>query len=253
MAFPQTHVTLIERLAGGGDDADWTEFLNDYWEPICRFARERAGLSREDAEDVASETLQAIVKNKLLTRWSANKSAKLRTLICTVVLNILANRGRIASGRSRAIREHAGELDRYLDLDAGSAGAPAESVDAFYAAWAEELLDRAIDSLLTGYNDSGKGDCVRLLYDRICREKPFKDIAPALELTVNAAEKQFRGALQRLSDRLEELVRWQVGRYSSAAEADSEFGVEWGRLADYLGRHGGLESAVRRSCRIISA
>jgi len=254
MAFPQTHVTLIERLAGGGGDDDWAEFLRDYWEPICRFARERASLSREDAEDVASETLQAIVRNNLLSRWSANRSAKLRTLICTVVLNILANRGRIANGRKKAVREHGGELDRYLVDVAGSPEvASAESVDAFYAAWAEELLDRAIDSVLTAYNESGKGDHVRLLYERICKDKSFREIAGALELTANATEKQFRRAMRRLSERLKELVRWQVGRYSSAGEVDAEFGVEWDRLADYLGRHGGLESAVRRSCRVISA
>lgn len=254
MAFPQTHVTLIERLAGGGDNTDWAEFLQDYWEPVCRFARQRGNLSREDAEDVASETLEAIVRNKLLTRWSADRSAKLRTLICTVVLNILSNRGRVASGRKRAVSDHAGELDRYLDLTPGSSeSASAESVDSFYSAWAEEVLDRAIDGVMTSYNESGKGDHVRVLYDRVCKGKAFQEIADALKLTPGTADGYFRQALQRVSDRLQDLVRWQVGRYSSAGEVDSEFVVEWGRLADHLHQHGGLEAAVGRSCRVVSA
>ncbi|MGE5193387.1 MAG: hypothetical protein ACM3U2_12910, partial [Deltaproteobacteria bacterium] len=65
--------------------------------------------------------------------------------------------------------------------------------------------------------------------------------------TPAAAEAHFRQAKQRLSIRLQDLVRWQVGRYSSAEEADDEFVVEWARLGDHLRDHGGLEAAVRRS------
>jgi pimeloyl-ACP methyl ester carboxylesterase len=114
MVFPPTLLTLIERLAGGGEEADWREFLRDYWGPVCRFARQRGSLTVDDAEDVASETLEAIVKNNLLARWSANRSAKLRTLICAVVRNILSNRARVETGRDRLIQDHRGQLDRYL-------------------------------------------------------------------------------------------------------------------------------------------
>jgi RNA polymerase sigma factor (sigma-70 family) len=254
MAFPQTRLTLIERLAGGGGEADWKEFLHDYWGPVCRFARQRGNLTREDAEDVASETLEAIVKNNLLSRWSASRSAKLRTLICAVVRNILSNRARVASGREKVVRDHGGELDRYLDFTAGDLeDASKEYADAFYAAWAEDLVNQAVDGLLAEYNASGKGDCFRVLYGRVCEEMPFAEIAAALKLTAGATESHFRQAKQRLSDRLQDLVRWQVGRYSSAAEADAEFVVEWGRLGDHLRDHGGLEGAVRRSCGVTSA
>src|SRR5215471_14741399 len=139
MAFPQTRLTLIERLAGGGAESDWREFLRDYWGPVCRFARFRGNLKSEDAEDVASETLEAIVKNGLLARWSANRSAKLRTLICAVVVNVLSNRARVAIGRKRVVREHGGQLDRYFDQGTLSADdESAESNDAFYAAWADD-------------------------------------------------------------------------------------------------------------------
>ncbi len=116
MVFPQTRLTLIERLAGGGNEADWRAFLHDYWGPVCRLARQRGSPTVEDAEDVAAETLEAIVKNNLLARWSANRSAKLRTLICAVVRNILANRARVASGREHLVRDHGGQLDRYVEF-----------------------------------------------------------------------------------------------------------------------------------------
>jgi len=124
-----------------------------------------------------------------------------------------------------------------------------ELSDAFYAAWAEDLLDQALQGLLADYNRAGKGDYFRILHGRICEELPMADIAAALNLTRTAAEAYFRQARLRLSDRLQDLVRWQVSRYSSAGEADSEFVVEWARLGDFFRDQGGLEAAVRRSCR----
>ena len=88
MSFPETRHTLIHRLATGNTEADWQEFLNDYWAPVCRFAQRRAGLRLEDAEDTASLTFEALISNQLLVRWVAKRSAKLRTLLCSVVRKI---------------------------------------------------------------------------------------------------------------------------------------------------------------------
>jgi RNA polymerase sigma factor (sigma-70 family) len=248
MAFPQTRHSLIERLAGGGDEADWRDFLEDYWGPVCRFARQRANLTLEDAEDVASETLEAIVKNNLLSRWSTDRSAKLRTLICAVVRNVLSNRARVEVGRARIVREHAGELDRYAAADGVNPDdASTEATDAFYAAWADDLVQQAVDGLLAEYNAARNGDCFRILYGRLCEEMPMSEIAAALKLTPAAAESQFRKAKERLSERLQELVRGQVGRYSSPDEAEDEFVVEWSKLRNHLSEHGGLDAAIRRS------
>lgn len=248
MAFPQTRHTLIERLATGGGEADWGEFLRDYWGPVCRFARLRGNLTSEDAEDVASETLQAIVKNDLLARWSANRSAKLRTLICAVVRNVLSNRTRVEAGRERLVREHGGQLDRYLDVSSvHPEDEPADAADAFYAAWAEDIVQKAIDALFTEYHAAGKGDMFRALHGRLCEGMTITEIAAALNLSPSVVDTQYRRARARLSERLQELVRWQTDRYSKTAESETEFALEWSRLGDYLRAHGGLEDAVRRT------
>ncbi len=262
MAFPQTRLTLIQRLAGGGAPDDWQEFLNDYWGPVCRFARARGNLSPEDAEDVASETLAAVVKNNLLARWSADRSAKLRTLLCAVVRNVLSNRARIASGRDRLVRDHAGALDRYVDVSSSSLDEiSSETKDAFYRAWAEDIVEQAVEGLFAEYNRAGKGDYFRVLFGRLCEEMTYSEIAAALKLTPDAAESHYRQAKARLCGRLEDLVRGQVRRYcslpdsdaghpgagnSDARGADGEFEREWSELGDYLKKHGGLEAAVRR-------
>ena len=53
MVFPQTRVTLIQRLASGGSEEDWGQFLSDYWGPVCRFSLRWGVGTVDDAEDVA--------------------------------------------------------------------------------------------------------------------------------------------------------------------------------------------------------
>ena len=76
MSFPETRHTLIQRLASGGEAGDWRTFLEDYWGPLCRFAKRRGGLSAADAEDVAAQTLEAVVRGRLLDRWTELKQGK---------------------------------------------------------------------------------------------------------------------------------------------------------------------------------
>ena len=94
MAFSQTRQTLIHRIAAEGSQRDWHQFMGDYWLPVCRFAQRRANLTIDDAEDVASATFEAVLRNRLIERWTTNRASKLRTLLCTVVRQILANRAR---------------------------------------------------------------------------------------------------------------------------------------------------------------
>src|SRR5262249_48120885 len=125
--------------------------------------------------------------------------------------------------------------------------APAEQVDAFYAAWVEELLQQAVESLLAEYHREARGDYFRVLYGRLCDGMTGAEVAQALGLTQSQAENAYKHARKRLARRLEELVRDHVRRYCPAAEADDGFAAEWGQLAEFLKREGGLERAVRRA------
>lgn len=248
MNFPETRYTLIQRIATGCDESAWREFLGDYWGPICWFAVRRGYLRPDDAEDVAAQTFLALVQNRLLARWVLRRSARLRTLLCTVVRQVLANQGRVRAGRERLLREQGAQFrDRPgLPVVAGDK-ASAEQVDAFYAAWAEDLLQRAVEALLTDYHREGRGDHFRVLYGRLCEGLTAAATAEALGLTLSQAENAYKHAQARLAVRLEELVRGHVRRYCPEDEADGEFLAEWGQLGEFLTRHGGLEEAVRRT------
>jgi RNA polymerase sigma factor (sigma-70 family) len=246
MAFPQTSLTLIQRLAGAGNDLDWQAFLADYWGPVCRFAFRFGKCSWQDAEDAASQTFLALVEQKLLVRWAANRSAKLRTLLCAVVRNVLTNRARIQAGRARLLREHGNEMVRSAESeDATDVGA--DEADAFYAAWADHVLEQTIDALVTELQREGKGNQFHVLHGKICEEMTIAEIARALGMTTSQAEQAYKDARKRLAHRLEAQVRAHVRRYSSEADIDSDFAVEWSDLARYLKSGGGLESAVRRA------
>lgn len=242
MSFPETRPTLIQRIVAEDQESDWRQFLNDYWGPVCRFAAQRGSLSLADAEDVASNTFQALLTNRLLARWIDNRSAKLRTLLCAVTRNVMSNRARVEQGRARLLRDH---LERGGEL--GGLDAPVEQVDAFYTAWVEDLVEQAVERLLAECHQQAKGDYFRVLYGRICDAMPMPQIAELLDLKITSAENYYKAARKRLAAILQDLVQDHVGRYAPGEDGQSDSTQEWQALGAYLTEHGGLEEAVRKA------
>lgn len=248
MTFPETRLTLIRRLSGGGSDTDWRDFLDDYWPPLCAFAMRWGGLSLADAEDVAAETLQAIVKNQLLSRWQAHRAARLRTLLCSVARNVISNRARVEKGRNRILRGLVQGSEDDLPPSIWPSPEPSEEQDdTFYRAWIDDLLDRCVQSLLADLHRVGKGDYFRVLYGRLCEGSSLPEVAQMLQIPTATAENYYKAATKRLASELERAVRQHVQKYCSEGDADDEFHAEWTQLSAYLQEHGGIENAVR-SC-----
>jgi DNA-directed RNA polymerase specialized sigma24 family protein len=242
MSFPQTRLTLIQRLASGGSEDDWQNFLKDYWGPVCRFSLRFGARNLDDAEDVASQTFEVLWENRLLVRWVSHRSAKLRSLLCAVVRNILANRHSVGMNRERLAREVAAcikETNRRRE----------EQDEAFYTTWVEDILQQTVESLAAEYYAEGKGDYVRVLYGRLCERVTIAEAAEDIEITPAAVDNYFRHGKKRLAKKLEEIVRRQVNRYcpNNEAQQEQEFTLEWGLLGDYLIERGGLEEAVRQA------
>ncbi len=247
MSFPQTSKTLIFRVVTEGNERDWHRFLSDYWLPVCRFAQQRANLRIEDAEDVASETFEAILRNQLLKRWASDRSSKLRTLLCTVVRHVLGNRARVQKGRQRLLAENAAELLARADLPTIKAmDEPAEHIDQFYAAWVEGILLQAVETLMAEYHQTGKGDYFRVLHGRVCEQMTNPQIAKALGIKKTDAENYYKAARKRLAAKLHELVEEHTRRYCQPQEADEEFNTEWGKIGQYLKDRGGLEQVITK-------
>lgn len=240
MTFPETRHTLILRIASGGGDADWREFLADYWEPVCRFVRHRGNLRSHDAEDISAQVFETLLRKQLLLRWSDSPVAKLRTLLCTVARNALSNRNRIDANRAQLLAEMPLQLSDE-ELDSG------DESDFFYTAWVDELLHSASDSLMLDYHKEGRGDYFRVLYSRICEDLSNAEIAELLEIKLSDVDNYFRHARQRLLERIQESVREHVQRYSMSRSAEDDFQSEWKELGRYLEEHGGLEQSIRHA------
>ncbi|MGA2254348.1 MAG: hypothetical protein ABSG53_06790 [Thermoguttaceae bacterium] len=244
MSFPETQLTLIQRLASGGNAEDWQGFLRDYWGPVCRFALRSGARQLSDAEDVASQTFEVLWESRLLVRWVANRTARLRSLLCSVTRKTLANHKRVRAGRERLAHNAA---DQWAQPEA----VVDDQSEIFYAAWVEDLLSQTLESVAAAYYREAKGDYVRVLYSRLCQRASIAVMAGELDITPSSVNHYFRNARQRLTDTLETLVRRHVGRYSTPEAAEQEFQDEWQRLGSYLTEHGGLEKAVRRAYEVM--
>lgn len=248
MSFPKTRHSLIQRLAVTGAEEDWRQFLEDYWPPVCRFAAKWGRLRFEDAEDVSSAAFQVVLAGDLLRRWLQQPSAKLRTLLCSVVRNVLSNRARIDLGRQRLLRENRELLQSLVVTDIDSCdSASDETQDAFYAAWAEELVSSTLRSLHAELLKSGKADQFRVLFGRICDGMTNPEIAECLGLPLTTVENHFKRTRQRLAEQLEQATRRHVTRYCPADDVETEFQSEWHRLGEYLAQRGGLEELLRQT------
>jgi len=244
MGFPETRVSLIERLASAGSEENWRAFITDYWGPVCRFAMRWGAANLDDAEDVAGQTFAAMWQNRLLARWIAHRSAKLRTLLCSVTRNVLANQRRVQEGRVDRAAEVAQHFERLQEANASQA-------DAFYTAWVEDLLQQAVGAMAIDYHRQGKGDYVRVFYGRLCQHLSVAELAELLTLKTSDVDNYFRHARAQLAGRLENVLRSRIARYAREGEAEEDFAREWQALGEHLGRHGGLEEAVRQGFKLL--
>lgn len=248
MAFPQTRHSLIRRINDTASEQDWRQFLADYWEPVCSFAAKRGATSWHDAEDVASQTFEALLSNDLLRRWMDQPTAKLRTLLCRVTINVLSNRARVTRGRQRLLKELAQAGSSAGVINIGPAHeVSTEDADVFYGAWVTQVVQRTVDNLMLELHRQGKGDYFRVLYSRVCEAMTARQVGESLGLKLTSVENYFKAAKKRLSTELETSVRDHVDRYSDEADSEEEFRLEWSRLSEHLSRIGGLELAVKRA------
>jgi RNA polymerase sigma factor (sigma-70 family) len=244
MSFPETRLTLIQRLAAGGTAEDWQDFLGDYWGPVCRFALRCGAGQLNDAEDVAVQTFEVLWKNRLLVRWIANRTARLRSLLCSVTRKTLANRHRVRAGRDRLSREAA---DYWTQPEATED----QQAEVFYAAWVEDLLRQAVEAIAAKYYREAKGDYVRVLYGRLCQRLSIAELAGALNIQPSTVDNYFRHARQQLAGALQAMLRQQIDCYTAPEESEQEFQAEWQQVGAYLIDHGGLEDVVRRTYELM--
>ncbi|MBI1373665.1 MAG: hypothetical protein GC159_13125 [Phycisphaera sp.] len=246
MSFPPTRHTLIQRLVDRGGEADWRQFLADYWVPLCLFAERYGRLSAADAEDVAAATFEVLLRKRLLEQWASDPSAKLRTLLCAVGKHVMGTRLRTDTRRKDLMREHGRSLTDRDDLPTIKASDATDGeVDVFYGAWIEALLHNAVEGLMRSLHEQNKGDYFRVLYGRVCEGLTMRQISEALGVKLASVENYDKAVRRDLTRALESQMRQHVERYTPDKQVADEYRREWDRLGVYLKAHGGVEQVVR--------
>lgn len=154
MAFPETRWTMLAEATLHGDAAGRAaleELCRRYWPPVRDFLCAR-GLAAEDAEDVAQEFFAGLMESG---GWQAadRSRGRFRSFLMGGVERTLI------SWRRRAMAEKRGGGARPEPLDDTACAAPADAAEefAFDSAWAERVMEVAMDALEQEFEAQGRG------------------------------------------------------------------------------------------------
>ena len=206
MAFPTTLWGRIQ-MAGEGDEASLTSFVEQYRSPLLRYLRGR-GLSHEDSEDVEQEVFLQLFSKDLLKVADANKG-RFRSYLLGVTQWVLRER------RTRQGAKKRGGGWKQVSPEALHGISSSDPDPNFDASWFEGIIEAALEDLAQEHAEQH-----RILQAQI--ESPaasHEELAQALGLTRG----QVRVGLHRARGRLNRAVRAQLRRYvSSQEELDEE-------------------------------
>lgn len=87
-----THITLLARLSGGGDNTAWREFCDRYEELIRAFARRR-GITPFETDDVVQDVMLALTKAMPGFEYDPAKG-KFRSYLKTVTIHAISRKSR---------------------------------------------------------------------------------------------------------------------------------------------------------------
>ena len=155
MAFPETRWTILADATMSGDvagQAALEELCRRYWPPVRDFLCGR-GLSAQDAEDVAQEFFAGLMKSG---GWHSvdRVRGKFRSFILGGVERTLADWRRKAG----ALKRGGGQQQEPLEAHEDSLAVQAVDERHFDAAWAERVLEVAMDSLERDFEEQGRGE-----------------------------------------------------------------------------------------------
>lgn len=188
-----TNTVLLEQLADPTNQRVWEEFDGRYRPVIAAFAR-RLGLSYEDADEVAQETMARFAEDYRAGKYQRDRG-RLRSWIFGIARLRALDAKRVRARR----REDRGESALEQQLDDASITA------VFEAEWRAALVRQAFTELrATSKSDPKTLRAVELL---ALGGKSAGEVAAELGMPVSAVHLAKHRALKRLRTILEELER----------------------------------------------
>ena len=136
-SLPDTRVSLILRLPGGGDLDAWQEFVDIYEPFVLRFAR-RQGLQDADARELVQEVFLGVAK--AVSRWQPDESrARFRTWLFRIAKNQVVT---LTSRRRALPAADSDVLDAIVDREVPQAEEQAYRQEVFR--WASQRVRESV-------------------------------------------------------------------------------------------------------------
>ncbi len=142
-SFLPTRSSLLSRLKNASDAAGWQYFVDNYGRLIFQVCL-RAGLTRQDAEDIVQDTVAAVAKQ--MPRFEYDRSrGSFKGWLARVTRNHIADfLEKKTREAARRVELPEAQTDGIAARDEVAAGA-SEGMDALWESeWREHLLTRAL-------------------------------------------------------------------------------------------------------------
>jgi RNA polymerase sigma-70 factor (ECF subfamily) len=240
--FTTTHWTVVRQATGDSPlaTAALETLARAYWYPLYAFVR-RNGHSPHDAQDLTQAFFARLLEHGYLQNADRNQG-RFRTFLLSSVKNFLNNEWK------REIRKKRGGGQKALSLNDDTAETrfaaeafieqPPDSV--YDRGWAATLLERALTSLRSEFEQSGKLGLFEHLKVFVWGEKSALSYAE-MAVPLNMTEGAVKVSVHRLRQRYGELLRTEVAHtVSTPDEVNEELRYLLAVIRDGLTKSGNL-------------
>lgn len=209
--FPDTRWTLIAAATLNGDATGrraLEALCQAYWPAVVAFLESR-GQSHEEAEDIAQEFFAALVESKLWQRADQARG-RFRSFLLGALMRVAGHHARRAEAVKRGAKATLIALDELAEDGVELAAPDANTQMNFDRAWADRVLERAMEALM----DETPDEREFLLLQRFLvlgDEAPeYAGAAQELGCSLGAFKSRVRRFRQRFRDLVEREVACTV-------------------------------------------
>ena len=207
MNFPTTHWSVLAQATMNGDAAGREalgKLCQAYWRPVADFLRQQ-GWKQADAEDMTQEFFGSLLASKGWHRADRARG-KFRNFLLGALMRVLHK----DREHNHAQKRGGGQMLASLDAMAEEGFEPGDWDDAatkiFDQAWAEQVMDAALESLVTEWEEDGRGAALQVLLAFLpagSQPIPYEQAAEQLGMSLGAVKSQILRLRQQFRERLE--------------------------------------------------
>ena len=208
-----------------GSAAALTHLCQTYWKPLFGYVRRR-GYSVHEAQDAVQDFFVFVLEKRVLAHADRARG-RFRTFLLTCLQNFLNSAYRHAHTQRRGGDVTVVPLDSQAieEMERANRREGSDPVEAFDAAWAQAVFDRALARLRAEADDRGRRDLLENLQAFLTGDPPNREPekCAAVAARLGASVSMVKTAISRLRQRFRALLREEVAVTVAAPdEVDEE-------------------------------